>query len=123
MEQMASQLQTEYQVRFVWTPAARNFDLLGDFVKYTDATVREAVGFNTGYSRWMDDHWGISGVPLDTFRHSLEAANTREPVCILLIFIANGTLTELTTTTTTTTTTPPPPTITTTTLLRPCNEK
>ena len=65
-----------YQARFVYTPHAKYFDYLGTFHKYIDSTVRAAVGFNSGYSRWMDDHWGFSGVRLDDFRTTLEKSNT-----------------------------------------------
>ena len=65
------------EARFVYTPSARNFDELGRFIKYTDSTVRSMMGFNSGYSRWLDDHWGIqlsSSTTLDTFRKVLERA-------------------------------------------------
>ena len=67
------------EARFVFTPSARNFDELGRFIKYTDSTVRSMMGFNSGYSRWLDDHWGIqlsSSTTLDTFRKVLERADT-----------------------------------------------
>ena len=73
---LPSQLQTEFQARFIFTPEARNFEELGTFLKYTDETVRNQMGFNSGYSRWLDDHWGFSGVLLDDFRNSLEASKT-----------------------------------------------
>lgn len=78
---MSSQFQTEYQARFVYTPDARNFDELGAFLEYTDKTVRSQMGFNSGYSRWLDDHWGIQldhkgTASLDDFSKALERADT-----------------------------------------------
>lgn len=58
--QMQSQFKSDYQMRYVYTPQAKGFDELGRFIKYVDSSVREVVGFNTGYSRWMDNHIAVS---------------------------------------------------------------
>lgn len=84
---MASAMSTDYQARFVYTPEAGNFDEMEKLHKYMDETVREMVGFNSGYSRWMDEHWALSlpwqpnGVGnatqyLDDLRPYFEASNT-----------------------------------------------
>merc|ERR1711998_822309 len=57
---MSSQFNTDYQVRFVYTPDARLQSELGRFHRYVDKTVRSYVNFNDGYCRWMDEHLGIS---------------------------------------------------------------
>jgi len=76
---LSTQFETEYEARFVYTPSARNFDEVGRYHKYVDETVRATAGFNTGYSRWMDEHWAFSlssgaGHTLDQLRFSLEDA-------------------------------------------------
>ena len=58
--QMASQFQTDYEVKYIYTPEAKGFDEVGRFQKYTDDEVRKSVGFNTGYNRWMDNHIALA---------------------------------------------------------------
>ena len=57
---MRSQMTTAYQMRFVYTPEARNHEEVGRFHNYVDKQVRETTGYNTGYSRWMDEHYAIT---------------------------------------------------------------
>jgi len=76
---VATQFQTAYQARFVYTPSARAFDEVGRFNSYRDAQVRAAVGFNEGYSRWMDEHWAFElkdSHTLDQLRLRLEETET-----------------------------------------------
>ena len=44
----------------MYTPTAKGFDEVGRFQKYTDDEVRQTVGFNNGYNRWMDNHIGVT---------------------------------------------------------------
>jgi hypothetical protein len=76
---LATQFQTNYEARFVYTPNARGFETLGKHNKYVDAEVRKTTGYNEGYSRWLDEHWAITirdSATLDQFRFNLEDSNT-----------------------------------------------
>ena len=76
---VATQMQTAYQARFVYTPGARNHDEVGRFHNYADGHVRSVAGFNSGYSRWMDEHWAFElrdDFVLDQIRFHLEASDT-----------------------------------------------
>jgi len=64
--EMQTQFSTDYQLKYIYTPSAKNFDEVGRLHKYVDDNVRKMVGFNTGYNRWMDNHVAVSLPQHDT---------------------------------------------------------